>query len=179
MRYIISILFIIQSIFLFGQGPIGKKYDNIRLDRETFPSYVIANESDTIGIAFTLEDVRKLDKSLELLEYLEDRSGKIDTTLYYYVSLVGDLELKIELQKNKILNLITQSTIKDSMIEDLKSKVSVLEDIKKNSDQIVKNKDVIIEEQDKEIKKQKFLKTLYLGVGVVITVTLTIFSLRQ
>lgn len=162
-------------MFLFGQS-VGKKYDNIRLDRETFPSYLIANVNDTIGIAFTLNDVRKIDKSLELLEYLENRSDKIDTTLYYYVTLVGELELKIDLKENKILNLISLSMIKDSMIEDLKVRISFLEEAQSNSDEIIQNKDDIIVEKNKEIKKQKFLKTLYLGAGIVLSSILAILS---
>jgi hypothetical protein len=98
MRNILIILFSIFCLSSFGQ------YENIRIDRPELPAYLIANESDTIGIVFTILDVQKIDKNLELLEYMEKVNAKIDTSQYYYISLVGDLEMKVELQKNKIIN---------------------------------------------------------------------------
>jgi hypothetical protein len=175
MRYLILIVALINSLFTMGQS-IGKKYDNIRLDRPTLPAYVIANESDTIAIAFTISDVQKIDKNLELLEYLEDRSGKIDTTLYYYVSLVGDLEIKVDLLKTKVLNLSSQSVIKDSMISDLKSQIGDYQIKDSNNKGIIENQKEIIDMKDHEVKKQKFLKKLYAGIGIVAVTVIVIVS---
>ena len=119
MRFLILIFIFIKSTILFGQS----KYENIRLSRDNFPSYVIANESDTLGIIFTISDVQKIDNKLELLEYLEGRTNKLDTTLYYYVSLSEDLELKNELLKSKVVDLTSKISTKDSTISDLKSRI--------------------------------------------------------
>lgn len=172
MRYLFSLVLFIYSIFSVAQ----ETYKNIRLDRKTLPSYIIANLNDTIGIAFTISDVQKIDKSLEVLEYLENRSSKIDTTLYYYISLVGDLELKIDLQKTKIENISSQMVISTGMIEDLKSQISTLKESEKKSDEIISNKDKIITTQKDEIKKQKFLKSLFLTIAGVVIITLTVLS---
>lgn len=172
MRYLFSLVLFIYSIFSVAQ----ETYKNIRLDRKTLPSYIIANLNDTIGIAFTISDVQKIDKSLEVLEYLENRSSKIDTTLYYYISLVGDLELKIDLQKTKIENISSQMVISTGMIEDLKSQISTLKESEKKSDEIISNKDKIITTQKDEIKKQKFLKSLFLTIGGAVIITLTVLS---
>ncbi len=172
MRYLFSLVLFIYSIFSVAQ----ETYENIRLDRKTLPSYIIANLNDTIGIAFTISDVQKIDKSLEVLEYLENRSSKIDTTLYYYISLVGDLELKNDLQKTKIENISSQMVISTGMIEDLKSQISTLKESEKKSDEIISNKDKIITTQKDEIKKQKFLKSLFLTIGGVVIITLTVLS---
>ena len=170
MKYLFLLISLTYSIFSMGQ------YGNIRLDRNNFPSYIIANDSDTIGIAFTILDVQKIDKGLQILEYLEKKSNKMDTTLYYYVSLVGDLEMKIDLQKIKIDNISSQMAISEEMINDLKSQISILKESETKSNLIIKNKDTIIDSQKDEIKKQKFLKSLCLTVGGVPIITLTILS---
>jgi hypothetical protein len=157
---------LILGIFL-GLMVFSQDYKNLRLDRPDLPAYLIANETDTIGIVFTILDVQKIDKNLELLEYMEKLTSKIDTTQYYYISLVGDLELKVELQKNKILNLISQGVIKDKMIEDLKSQIKLSSEKSKNLEEVVDNKDKIIKEKDEEIGKQKTLKYVFGILGVI------------
>jgi hypothetical protein len=161
MRNILIILFSIFCLSSFGQ------YENIRIDRPELPAYLIANESDTIGIVFTILDVQKIDKNLELLEYMEKVNAKIDTSQYYYISLVGDLEMKVELQKNKIINLVSQSLIKDRMIDDLKSQLKLSDEKSKNLQDVSDNKDSIIGEKDKEIRKQKTLKFIYGTLGLI------------
>ena len=160
-RNMLVILFSILFLSSFGQ------YENIRIDRPELPAYLIANESDTIGIVFTILDVQKIDKNLELLEYMEKVNSKIDTSQYYYISLVGDLEMKVELQKNKIINLVSQSLIKDRMIDDLKSQLKLSDEKSKNLQDVSDNKDSIIGEKDKEIGKQKTLKFIYGTLGVI------------
>jgi hypothetical protein len=157
---------LILGIFL-GLMVFSQDYKNLRLDRPDLPAYLIANETDTIGIVFTILDVQKIDKNLELLEYMEKLTSKIDTTQYYYISLVGDLELKVELQKNKILNLISQGIVKDKMIEDLKSQIKLSSEKSKNLEEVVDNKDKIIKEKDEEIGKQKTLKYVFGILGVI------------
>lgn len=174
MKYILSLILAISSLFSIGQ--VGKKYDNIRLDRSLLPAYILANENDTIGIAFSIYDVQKIDKSLQVLEYLETRSTKIDTTLFYYISLVGDLDIKIGLLNTKVSDLQSDGIIKDSMIKDLQERLSILIETNMKNEKISKNKDIIIENQKKDIKKQKFLKTLYLGIGTTIVIILTVLS---
>lgn len=154
------------GLFL-GLGVFGQEYQNLRLDRPELPAYLIANQNDTIGIVFTILDVQKIDKNLELLEYMEKVNTKIDTTQYYYVSLIGDLELKVELQKNKILNLVSQGLIKDKMIDDLKSQIKLSDEKAKNLQDESDNKDVIIREKDDEIGKQKTLKFIFGTLGVI------------
>lgn len=161
MRNILAILFSIFCLSSFGQ------YKNLRLDRPDLPAYLIANESDTVGIVFTILDVQKIDKNLELLEYMEKVNSKIDTSQYYYISLVGDLEMKVELQKNKIINLVSQSLIKDKMIDDLKSQLRLSDEKSKNLQDVSDNKDLIIGEKDREIKKQKTLKFIYGTLGLI------------
>lgn len=167
-RNILAILFSILFLSSFGQ------YENIRIDRPELPAYLIANESDTIGIVFTILDVQKIDKNLELLEYMEKVNSKIDTSQYYYISLVGDLEMKVELQKNKIINLVSQSLIKDRMIDDLKSQLKLSDEKSRNLQDVSDNKDSIIGEKDKEIRKQKTLKFIYGILGVVGVVLIAI-----
>lgn len=161
MRNILAILFSIFCLSSFGQ------YKNLRLDRPDLPAYLIANESDTVGIVFTILDVQKIDKNLELLEYMEKVNSKIDTSQYYYISLVGDLEMKVELQKNKIINLVSQSLIKDKMIDDLKSQLRLSDEKSKNLQDVSDNKDLIIGEKDREIEKQKTLKFIYGTLGLI------------
>lgn len=162
LRNIVLLVGMILSLGAFSQD-----YKNIRLDRPELPAYLIANESDTIGIVFTILDVQKIDKSLELLEYMEEINTKIDTTQYYYISLIGDLELKVDLQRHKILNLISQGAIKDRMIEDLKSQIKLSDEKSKNLQEVSDNKDLIIKEKDDEIGKQKTLKFIYGILGVI------------
>ena len=104
---------------------------------------------------------------MELLEYMEKVNAKIDTSQYYYISLVGDLEMKVELQKNKIINLVSQSLIKDRMIDDLKSQLKLSDEKSKNLQDVSDNKDSIIGEKDKEIRKQKTLKFIYGTLGLI------------
>lgn len=161
-------------LLLIGFNTSAQVYDNLRLDRKELPAYLIANENDTIGIVFTINDVQKIDRNLELLEYMEKSQAKIDTTLYYYTSLNSDLEKKIQLQTGKILNFISQSIVRDRMIEDLKSDIKKADETINNLNKISKNKDSIIEEKDKEIKKQKGLKFLFGSVGLIIIVVIAI-----
>lgn len=152
-------------------------YENIRMDREDLPCYLVANESDTLGILFSIPDVQVMDKNLELLEYLEKRSSKIDTTVYYYISLVGDLELKNNLLKDKLVTTLSKDNIKDDIINGLKSQISSLNIEKIGTDTIITNNESIIKSKDKEIKKQKILKKLFAGAGVI-AVAVTIIILK-
>ena len=172
MRFLILIFIFIKSTLLFGQS----KYENIRLSRDNFPSYVIANESDTLGIIFTISDVQKIDNKLELLEYLEGRTNKLDTTLYYYVSLSEDLELKNDLLKSKVVDLTSKISKKDSTISDLKSRVLELTKLDIKNQEIKKNDNVIIDEKDKQIKKEKTIRKLITAAAVILLIITSVQS---
>ncbi len=165
MNKILLLILIIFPIFSFSQ------YENIRMDRNEIPCYILANESDTLGVIFSVPDVQKIDKSLELLEYLEKRSYKIDTTLYYYVSLTGDLELKNNLLNDKLDEIMSRESIKDITIGDLKSKIEKFELGELSSNAIIKN-------LEKDNRKQRLLKVLY-PVGVALVSVLTIIMILK
>ncbi len=172
MKNILLIFMVMLSMSSFSQV-----YENIRMDREDLPCYLVANGSDTLGILFSVPDVQVMDKNLELLEYLEKRSSKIDTTIYYYISLVGDLELKNNLLKDKLVTTLSKDMAKDDIINGLKSQISSLNTEKIGTDTIITNNESIIKSKDKEIKKQKILKSFFAGAGVI-AVAVTIIILK-
>lgn len=154
-------------------------YQNLRLDRPDFPAYLIANESDTVGIVFTVENVQKIDRNLEVLEYLEKNQQTLDTVQYYTASLVDNLEQKIDYQKYQIINLISQSLMKDGLITNLRDQLKEKNLIIARNDTIQENNKLIIKEKDKEIKKQKTIKWVSILAGSAIIITLIILSISK
>lgn len=172
-----NIILLVTMLFTLSSFSQDSRYSNLRMDRMELPCYVIANDSDTIGVLFSIPDVQKIDRNLEVLEYLEKKSTKIDTTMFYYVSLVGDLELKNTLLKSKIMNMISQDRIKDDMMIDLKSQIQILESQKSGLEKVNQINESIIGIKNKEIKKQKTLKGLFALAGVVaVIVTVVILG---
>ena len=168
MKYYLLTIFLFLTSFVHSQ--------NLRLDRDDIPAYVIKNESDTIGIVFSVESVQKIDKDLELLEYFEKLSSQVDTTQYYYISLIEDLGEKIELQKYKIINLVTENFKKDELIKKLRQDLSLSDTTIVNKDREINNLNKIIIEKDEEIQKQKGLRKGITILGSVIIVLILIFS---
>lgn len=168
MKYYLLTIFLFLTSFVQGQ--------NLRLDRDDIPAYVIKNESDTIGIIFSVENVQKIDKDLELLEYFEKLSSQVDTTQYYYVSLVEDLNEKIELQRYKIINLVTENFKKDELIKKLRQDLSLSDTTIVNKDKEINNLNGIIIEKDEEIQKQRNWKIGTMIGGSVLLILVLIFG---
>lgn len=168
MKYYLLTIFLFLTSFVQGQ--------NLRLDRDDIPAYVIKNESDTIGIIFSVENVQKIDKDLELLEYFEKLSSQVDTTQYYYVSLVEDLSEKIELQKYKIINLVTENFKKDELVKKLRQDLSLSDSTIVNKDKEINNLNDIIIEKDEEIQKQRNWKIGTMIGGSVLLILVLIFG---
>jgi len=168
MRNILSILFLFLVSFGYSQ--------NIRLDRNEIPAYVIKNQSDTLGIIFSIENVQKIDKDLELLEYIEKLNSQVDTAQYYYVSLINDLSEKVELQKYKILNLTSETFKKDELIKKLKIDIALSDTTIVNKDTEINNLNTIIIEKDEEIQKQKNLKIGAIVGGSILVLLVLIFG---
>ena len=156
-----------MSFSVFGQ---------FRIDRNELPAYVITNDNDTIGIVFSIEDVQKIDKSLQLLESVEKLNINLDSTKFYYVSLVDNMDQKIFLQKTKIINLTTQILDRDNIINNLKLTIAKNDTIILNNGIVMDNMDTMIEQRDKEIKKQKRLKGLAILSGAVVVLLLIVFN---
>lgn len=150
--------------------------DKVRLDRDEIPAYVIKNETDTLGIIFSIENVQKIDKNLELLEYIEKLNSQVDTVQYYYLSLINDLGQKIELQKYKIINLTSENFKKDEIIKKLKKDIELSDKVNENKNSEIDNLNDIISEQNKEINKQKTLKTIAIIGGVMLSLLTIIFG---
>ncbi len=174
MKNILLFIFIIISIISKSQNQY--EYENLRLDRPDLPAYLIANVSDTIGIVFTIENVQKIDKNLEVLEYMESQQSQIDTTEFFFTSLVSDLETKIDIQKHKIMNLISQSLVKEGLITNLRSQMEEKNGTISRKDTEISNLNKIITNDKKEIKKQKFLKWVSIVGGVIAAVATGIIS---
>lgn len=168
MKYYLLTIFLFLTSFVHSQ--------NLRLDRDDIPAYVIKNESDTIGIVFSVESVQKIDKDLELLEYFEKLSSQVDTTQYYYVSLVEDLSEKIELQKYKIINLTSENFKKDDMIKKLKKDIALSDTTIINKNKEIGNLNGIIIEKDGEIQKQRNWKIGTMIGGSVLLILVLIFN---
>jgi hypothetical protein len=168
MRNILSILFLFLVSFGYSQ--------NIRLDRNEIPAYVIKNQSDTLGIIFSIENVQKIDKDLELLEYIEKLNSQVDTAQYYYVSLINDLSEKVELQKYKILNLTSETFKKDELIKKLKIDIALSDTTIVNKNIEINNLNTIIVEKDEEIQKQKNLKIGAIIGGSILVLLVLIFG---
>jgi len=168
MKYYLLTIFLFLTSFVQGQ--------NLRLDRDDIPAYVIKNESDTIGIVFSVENVQKIDKELELLEYFEKLNSQLDTTQYYYLSLIRDLGDKIELQKYKIVNLSTENFKKNELIKKLKKDLSLSDSTIVNKDKEINNLNDIIIEKDEEIQKQRNWKIGTMIGGGVLLILVLIFG---
>ena len=147
MKYLATLFFLFQTIFLFGQDQ--------RLDRETLPAYLIQGESDTLGIVFAINDVQKIDTKLELLEHLEKLNSKLDTTLFYYVSLTNSQNDKIKLLTHKVVNLTSQKLKNEDIIINLREELRLSNDIIMEKDVIISIKDRVIKEYEKELNKEK------------------------
>jgi hypothetical protein len=168
MRNILSILFLLLVSFGYCQ--------NIRLDRDELPAYVIKNQSDTLGIIFSVENVQKIDKDLELLEYIEKLNSQVDTVQYYYVSLINDLNEKVELQKYKIINLTSEIFKKDELIKKLRKEIALSDTTIVNKNIEINNLNTIIVEKDEEIQKQKNLKIGAIVGGSILVLLVLIFG---
>jgi hypothetical protein len=168
MRNILSILFLLLVSFGYCQ--------NIRLDRDELPAYVIKNQSDTLGIIFSVENVQKIDKDLELLEYIEKLNSQVDTVQYYYVSLINDLNEKVELQKYKIINLTSETFKKDELIKKLRKEIVLSDTTIVNKNIEINNLNTIIVEKDEEIQKQKNLKIGAIVGGSILVLLVLIFG---
>jgi hypothetical protein len=168
MKYYLLTIFLFLTSFVQGQ--------NLRLDRDDIPAYVIKNESDTIGIIFSVKNVQKIDKDLELLEYFEKLSSQVDTTQYYYISLIEDLNEKVELQKYKIINLTSENLKKDDMIRKLKKDIALSDTTIINKNKEIGNLNGIIIEKDEEIQKQRNWKIGTMIGGSVLLILVLIFN---
>ncbi len=168
MRILIFYILFLLSASAFSQ--------NLKLDREGTPAYVIANQTDTLGILFSVNDVQKIDHNLEVLEYLEKLSKEVDTTQFYYVSLIEQLEEKVEIQKYRIINLTSESFKQSELVFKLKKDITLANKIIDNRDEEINNQLEIIEQKDKEIKKQKTIKTIAIIGGITLTILALVFG---
>jgi len=162
MKLILVALFVLQSIFSFSQ--------EYRLDRETLPAYLIKGETDTIGIVFSIEDVQKIDTNLELLEHFENLNNKLDTTIYYYISLTNSQDQKIHIQTLKIVNLTSKIFERDETIRKLKLQILEEEKINANNETIIDGKDKIIDQYKKELNKERTKTSIAIILGIILIV---------
>lgn len=107
-----------MSIYCFiGYGQVNKK---------DLPQYYIQN-SDTIGIILSVEQVQKLDNDVELLHMFEMLSIKCDSLDKHYVKVINDMNDVITLKEVSIRNLTTQNTTFASEVTKLKSAIRIKE----------------------------------------------------
>jgi hypothetical protein len=168
MKYQLLTIFLFLTTFVQGQ--------NLRLDRDDIPAYVIKNVSDTIGIVFSIDNVQKIDKDLEVLEYFEKLNSQVDTAQYYYISLIEDLGEKVELQKYKIINLTSENFKKGEMIRKLKKDIALSDTTIVNKNKEIDNLNGIIIEKDDEIQKQRNWKIGTMIGGGVLLILVLIFG---
>jgi|694.fasta_scaffold33896_15 hypothetical protein len=168
MKYHLLTIFLFLTTFVQGQ--------NLRLDRDDIPAYVIKNVSDTIGIVFSIDNVQKIDKDLEVLEYFEKLNSQVDTAQYYYISLIEDLGEKVELQKYKIINLTSENFKKGEMIRKLKKDIALSDTTIVNKNKEIDNLNGIIIEKDDEIQKQRNWKIGTMIGGGVLLILVLIFG---
>jgi hypothetical protein len=168
MKYQLLTIFLFLTTFVQGQ--------NLRLDRDDIPAYVIKNVSDTIGIVFSIDNVQKIDKDLEVLEYFEKLNSQVDTAQYYYISLIEDLGEKVELQKYKIINLTSENFKKGEMIRKLKKDIALSDTTIVNKNKEIDNLNGIIIEKDDEIQKQRNWRIGTMIGGGVLLILVLIFG---
>jgi predicted RNase H-like nuclease (RuvC/YqgF family) len=161
MKYCITLLFLLITLVAHTQ---------YRLDRDVLPAYLIKGDSDTLGIIFSVGDVQKIDTNLELLEHFEKLNNKLDTTIYYYISLTNALDEKVQIQTMRIVNLTSQLLKQDEIIFKLKDQLNKYEKINKNNETIIDNKNITIQKYERELKKERTKSTFLIILGIILIV---------
>jgi hypothetical protein len=91
--------------------------------KSDLPQYYVQN-SDTIGILLTIEQVQKLDNNTELLGLFEKLSIKCDSLDTYYVGVINNMNDKITILNYKVTKQDEAMKKQDDMVKDLKSQVA-------------------------------------------------------
>jgi anaerobic ribonucleoside-triphosphate reductase len=125
---------------------------------------------------FSIDNVQKIDKDLEVLEYFEKLNSQVDTAQYYYISLIEDLGEKVELQKYKIINLTSENFKKGEMIRKLKKDIALSDTTIVNKNKEIDNLNGIIIEKDDEIQKQRNWRIGTMIGGGVLLILVLIFG---
>lgn len=113
----------ILGLFLLFSLPVLSQ--DLRLDRDTVPAFLIENENDTVGIVFSMEDSRTIDNKLEMLKHFRTLAFNLDTTKYAMERMMEDYRVRDELQNRKIISLMSENLRKDDMIRDQMERIGI------------------------------------------------------
>lgn len=165
-RFILSIAFILLSIFAFSQ--------NIEYPRI---------ETDSLGrkvVIMTIEQAQKIDNNFEILDLVTKQGSECDSLNTFYLSVidkqgkqVGLLELSVKSLKEQIKDKDTQITNLQTQLSNETNNVSLCDEQK-----VLKDKEIKLLKDD--IKKQKIQKVIGFivgGVGIIGGVLLIIVAL--
>lgn len=142
-----------------------------------FPCYYI-ERGDTIGVVVTIKQAQKIDKNLELLKILEEKSLVCDSTQKLYLKVVDEYGRQIVLFEEQASSFKSILNDKDLQINNLNQQIINLET---DRNLAVAQRDMR-EEQYKNMKKINrglFWGTTSLGVVAVVTTVLSVvFSVK-
>ena len=131
-------------------------------------SYYIKN-GDTLGIIISVQQAQKLDKDYDLLNLLKQYKTEHDSLDSAYLVVIDNYGKEVVELKFKISTLEDINNNKDNMISNLKSQIEQYKrDVLLGDSQSAK-KDTIITNYRTENIKLKFQRTIAFGVGGVLT----------
>lgn len=165
----------ILSLFLFTNCFSQFIVNSDSLPTQELPTWFIY-KGDTIGLVLSVQQVQKIDSDLELLSWLEKKGFTCDSTLAAYVRVVDDLGKQITIFKINVEELNTQIKNKDSQIDNLKQQVNAhKKDLNLANEQITLWEKVN-QNNNKRITRLKIQRNLWIGGGVLATVTATLVT---
>lgn len=147
----------ILLIFIFSINFFGYTQDN------DYPILTVDSTGKQV-VVFTIEQVQKIDNSLELLSLLEELNTSVSNIDTISIKVINEKSEIIKQQDLQISKLKEDILTKDSMLINLKGSIILKDSIIKNHE----NETILVDQQLKETKKEfKDLKKKMLFGGTL------------
>jgi hypothetical protein len=150
-------------------------------DTTDLPQFVVVY-GDTVGILMTVNQLQRLDSDAELLRLFKQLDTLNSEAEYFYINIINNMEDKITLSQNKIMELMKLNGKQESMVETLKDKLKNTKKKLELTEEQRENDAIIIKTFEEDINKLKlknilsFSSTGLLGAGLITVTVLYILK---
>ena len=150
-------------------------------DTTDLPQFVVVF-GDTVGILMTVNQLQRLDSDAELLRLFKQLDTLNSEAEYFYINIINNMEDKITLSQNKIMELMKLNGKQESMVETLKDKLKNTKKKLELTEEQRENDAIIIKTFEEDINKLKlknilsFSSTGLLGAGLITVTVLYILK---